>query len=76
MKYARFMSTKLPRPTGLEKLVQLRKVNEDKDFVNKNLKDIISDIHILIAAYSNIKSKPGNMTPGIDGDTLDGISKQ
>jgi hypothetical protein len=25
-------------------------------------------------AYELIKSKPGNMTPGIDGKTLEGIS--
>lgn len=28
----------------------------------------------LIVAYHNIKSKPGNMTPGLDKSTLDGIS--
>lgn len=27
-------------------------------------------------AYNNIKSKPGNRTPGITPDTLDGISSE
>ena len=30
---------------------------------------------LYIAAYERIKSKPGNMTPGADGSTLDGFSK-
>jgi retron-type reverse transcriptase len=31
---------------------------------------------MLIYAYENIKSKPGNMTPGVSPETLDGISKE
>jgi retron-type reverse transcriptase len=31
---------------------------------------------MLIVAYNNIKSKPGNMTPGVNPDTLDGISEE
>jgi len=27
-------------------------------------------------AYQSLKSKPGNMTPGVDKETLDGISIQ
>lgn len=30
---------------------------------------------MLIYAYENIKSNPGNMTPGVTPETLDGISK-
>src|SRR5579864_2711542 len=29
---------------------------------------------LYIIAYERIKSKPGNMTPGTDGETLDGFS--
>lgn len=47
-------------------------------YVNKDgrygkLIHIIGDINILILAYLNIKGKAGNMTPGIDLTTLDGI---
>ena len=35
---------------------------------------IISDPNTLLLAYKNIKSKSGNMTPGIDELTLDGMS--
>jgi group II intron reverse transcriptase/maturase len=39
------------------------------------LMDIISDPLILEAAYHQIKSNPGNSTPGLDKETLDGIDK-
>lgn len=32
------------------------------------------DIDILKLAYENLKSKPGQMTPGINPETLDGMS--
>lgn len=31
---------------------------------------------VLMSAYDRIKSKPGNMTPGADRETLDGISEK
>lgn len=37
---------------------------------------LICNEDILFGAYQTIKSKPGNMTPGTDGQTLDGISKK
>lgn len=41
-----------------------------------NAFNIISSPEMLIAAYSNIKSKPGMMTKGTDDVTLDGINKE
>lgn len=35
---------------------------------------LITSEELLFTAYHNIKSKPGNMTPGTDKETLDGIS--
>jgi len=35
---------------------------------------MICDPSLLYLAYNNIKSKPGNMTPGIVPTTLDGMS--
>ena len=37
---------------------------------------LIGNEDILFGAYHMIKSNPGNMTPGSDGQTLDGISKK
>jgi len=34
----------------------------------------IADPSILVLAYESIKSKPGNITPGVGMETLDGIS--
>lgn len=34
----------------------------------------VSSVDTLVTAYDNIKSKPGNMTPGVDQMTLDGVS--
>jgi len=47
----------------------------DKKDVNfsKYITESITDIDLLYLAYSRIKSKPGNMTPGPDAETLDGI---
>jgi hypothetical protein len=35
---------------------------------------LVADLNVLLLAYNKIKSKPGNMTPGADGKTLDGLS--
>jgi group II intron reverse transcriptase/maturase len=37
--------------------------------------DQLFDIELYKTAYNKLKSNPGNMTPGTDGSTLDGISK-
>ena len=41
-----------------------------------NAFQVLSDISVLKSAYDVIKSKPGNMTPGVDRETLDGIPVQ
>jgi retron-type reverse transcriptase len=56
----------------LEKLSNLNK--EDRNFVNTNILKLASDKDILLASYTKVKSSPGNMTPGIDSETLDGIN--
>lgn len=41
----------------------------------RELIKIIANINTLLYAYEKIKSKPGNLTPGVDKKiTLDGIS--
>lgn len=39
----------------------------------KDLISVIADEKFLIACYQWIRGKPGNMTPGLDHETLDGI---
>ena len=46
--------------------------------VNHKVIHLIADVNTLTLAYEMIKSKPGNMTPGLNltiGTTLDGISR-
>lgn len=59
----------------LERLEYLRKRNSNKDWVNRDLYRLLCKEDLYIVAYERIKSKPGNMTAGSDGDTLDGFSR-
>ncbi len=46
-----------------------------RDGKYRGLYKLICDEDFLFGAYHEIKSNPGNMTPGTDKETLDGISK-
>jgi len=59
---------------NLERLEYLRKRNSNKQWVNHNLYRLMYQEDLYILAYERLKSKPGNMTPGSDGETLDGFS--
>jgi group II intron reverse transcriptase/maturase len=61
------------KPNGSVILKELREVNS-QPVVNTKIIHVIADLEILILAYETIKSSPGNMPPGDDGKTLDGIS--
>lgn len=47
---------------------------QSKDNKYYNINELLGDPYFLIACYENIKSKPGNMTKGINNYTLDGIN--
>jgi retron-type reverse transcriptase len=42
--------------------------------IDRNLYRILCDSEILAIAYNKLKSKPGQMTPGVSPETLDGMS--
>jgi hypothetical protein len=48
--------------------------NTRPDWVNHDLYRLLYGEDLIVAAYERIKSKPGNMTAGTDGKTLDGFS--
>jgi len=48
----------------------------DKEGMCINAYETLSKLEVLQTAYMNIKSEPGNMTPGVDTETLDGISQE
>jgi retron-type reverse transcriptase len=58
----------------LERIERLRKLNSAKGWVNDDLYRLMYREDLYIIAYERIKSKPGNMTPGTDGATIDGFS--
>jgi group II intron reverse transcriptase/maturase len=56
---------------------RLNKLNqESKKFkpIDRTLYSLVCNLDMLKLAYENLKSKPGNITPGITPETLDGIS--
>src|ERR1700756_5772587 len=60
----------------LERLEYLRKQNSNREWINRNLYRLMYEEDLYILAYERIKSKPGNMTPGTDGETPDGFSRK
>jgi len=60
--------------TGSQRLEQLQHLNSQGEWVNRDLYRLMYREDLYIMAYERIKSKPGNMTPGTDGETLDGFS--
>jgi retron-type reverse transcriptase len=57
-----------------ERLEHLRKLNSNRQWKNHDLYRLMYKEDLYIVAYERIKSKPGNMTPGTDEETLDGFS--
>src|SRR5258707_11886485 len=58
----------------LERLERLRTLNSNRQWVNHDVYRLMYKEDLYIIAYERIKSKPGNMTPGTDEETLDGFS--
>src|SRR5437588_3677755 len=58
----------------LERLERLRMLNSNRQWVNHEVYRLMYKEDLYILAYERIKSKPGNMTPGTDEETLDGFS--
>jgi len=57
-----------------ERLEYLRTANSTRQWINHDLYRLMYRPDLYVLAYERIKSKPGNMTPGTDGETLDGFS--
>lgn len=53
-----------------------RSYSTPNQVIDRDLYKLVSNIDMLTYAYENIKSKPGNTTPGVSPETLDGISKE
>lgn len=57
----------------LNKLAE-RSITAPDQIIDRELYSLATSVDMLAYAYDNIKSKPGNMTPGATPETLDGIS--
>lgn len=67
------------RPTELpKKFIKLVSICERRidEFKVNDIYTLMFNIEMYEAAYKKLKSNPGNMTPGIDKVTLDGISRE
>lgn len=60
--------------TAYDRLDKLRELNTHSGWVNKDLYRLLFKPELHILAYEKIKSAPGNMTRGSDGQTIDGTS--
>lgn len=56
--------------------LSLRSKSNPNSIIDRELYTLTTSVDMLIYAYENIKSKPGNMTQGVLPETLDGISKE
>lgn len=56
--------------------LHLKCIGNPNAIITNDLHKLISDRDILSIAYNKLKSKPGNMTPGITPETLDGMSNE
>jgi len=61
---------------SLERLEVIRKLNAKREWVNDDLYRLMLRKDMYVLAYERLKSKPGNMTPGTDDETLDGFSEE
>ena len=59
----------------IARLERLQQLNSKKEWINHDLYRLMYREDLYIIAYERIKSKPGNMTPGTDEETLDGFSR-
>jgi len=54
----------------------LRSEKFTNESVDRNLYKILTNVKLLEIAYNRLRSKPGQMTPGVKPETLDGMSKE
>lgn len=59
---------------AIERLEVIRQQNAQRGWTNRNLYRLLFKPELYEIAYERMKSKPGNMTPGTDRETLDGFS--
>lgn len=71
-------SAKGDKPIVKQKLesLYLRSCKNPDQPIDRDLYKILTNVEILQIAYNKLRSNPGQMTPGISPETLDGMSKE
>jgi len=57
-----------------DRINKLNKESRNLKPIDRTLYSLVCNLDMLKLAYEKLKSKPGNITPGITPETLDGIS--
>lgn len=67
-----------PEAKIIKKLEDLfTRSNSNPDMpIDRDLYKLVCDVNLLRVAYDKLKSKPGQMTPGVNPETLDGMSSE
>lgn len=76
--FSRFMSSAvqpIKYSPKLEKVIELSSAYPGKK-IDRNIYQFLLDKNMYLIAYDKLKSKPGNMSPGLNPETLDGISSE
>lgn len=73
--YSSSSGSRLGIHPGLDKLEELR-LNSSRQTQFKDIFFLMLDYDLHVVAYQKIKANQGNMTPGVDNETLDGISEE
>ena len=60
----------------IARLEKLRRLNSSSSLKNDDIYRLLYRPGLYHVAYQKLKSKPGNMTPGSDSETLDGYSQK
>jgi len=73
--YSSSNKSRLGTYPGLDKLEELR-LSSNKVGQFNNIYSLILDYDLHVTAYQKLKSNKGSITPGVDEETLDGISTE
>lgn len=68
-------NSSLNRTEGLDEITRLKNRNtKDSNYINKQLFRILRFDDTWISVYQKLSTSDGSLTPGVDGNTIDGIS--
>lgn len=68
-------NSSLNRTKGLDEITRLKNRNtKNPNYINKQLFRILRFDDIWVSVYQKLSTSDGSLTPGVDGNTIDGTS--